>query len=38
VIRAGRNSVRLLWLKRVLPAPVIDAKMTKLFGLDALRR
>jgi NAD(P)-dependent dehydrogenase (short-subunit alcohol dehydrogenase family) len=36
VIRGGANSVRLPLLKRWLPASVFDAKMTKLFGLDAL--
>jgi NAD(P)-dependent dehydrogenase (short-subunit alcohol dehydrogenase family) len=37
VIRGGRNSVRLLWLKRLLPAAMLDAKMMRLFGLDTLR-
>jgi NAD(P)-dependent dehydrogenase (short-subunit alcohol dehydrogenase family) len=36
VIRGGTNSVRLPLLKRWLPASVFDAKLTKLFGLDAL--
>jgi NAD(P)-dependent dehydrogenase (short-subunit alcohol dehydrogenase family) len=37
VIRGGANSVRLPFLKRWLPASVFDAKLTKIFGLDALR-
>ncbi len=37
VIRGGANSMRLPLLKRLLPASVFDAKLTKLFGLDALR-
>ena len=37
VIREGANSTRLPLLKRWLPAAVFDAKLTKLFGLDALR-
>jgi len=37
VIRGGTNSVRLPLLKRLLPAAVFDAKLSKLFGLDALR-
>ena len=37
VIRAGTNSVRLPLLKRWLPAAMFDAKLSKLFGLDALR-
>jgi NAD(P)-dependent dehydrogenase (short-subunit alcohol dehydrogenase family) len=37
VIRAGTNSVRLPLLKRLLPAAMFDAKLSKLFGLDALR-
>jgi NAD(P)-dependent dehydrogenase (short-subunit alcohol dehydrogenase family) len=37
VIRGGANSVRIPFLKRWLPASVFDAKLTKLFGLDALR-
>jgi NAD(P)-dependent dehydrogenase (short-subunit alcohol dehydrogenase family) len=38
VIRGGANSVRLPLLKRLLPAAVFDAKLSKVFGLDALRR
>ena len=37
VIRGGTNSVRLPLLKRWLPAAMFDAKLSKLFGLDALR-
>jgi NAD(P)-dependent dehydrogenase (short-subunit alcohol dehydrogenase family) len=37
VVREGTNSVRLPLLKRWLPAAVFDAKLTKMFGLDALR-
>jgi NAD(P)-dependent dehydrogenase (short-subunit alcohol dehydrogenase family) len=36
VVRGGANSVRLPLLKRWLPASVFDAKLTKIFGLDAL--
>jgi len=37
VIRGGTNSVRLPLLKRLLPAAMFDARLSKLFGLDALR-
>jgi NAD(P)-dependent dehydrogenase (short-subunit alcohol dehydrogenase family) len=37
VIRGGTNSVRLPLLKRLLPAATFDAKLSKIFGLDALR-
>jgi NAD(P)-dependent dehydrogenase (short-subunit alcohol dehydrogenase family) len=37
VIRGGTNSVRLPLLKRLLPAAMLDAKLSRLFGLDALR-
>ena len=37
VIRGGTHSVRLPLLKRWLPAAMFDAKLSKLFGLDALR-
>jgi NAD(P)-dependent dehydrogenase (short-subunit alcohol dehydrogenase family) len=37
VIRGGANSVRLPLLKRLLPAAMFDSKLTKMFGLDALR-
>ena len=37
IIRGGTNSVRLPLLKRLLPASLFDAKLSKLFGLDALR-
>jgi NAD(P)-dependent dehydrogenase (short-subunit alcohol dehydrogenase family) len=37
VIREGANSVRLPLLKRLLPAAIFDAKLSKAFGLDALR-
>jgi hypothetical protein len=36
VIRGGANSVRLPLLKRLLPAAMFDAKLSKAFGLDAL--
>jgi NAD(P)-dependent dehydrogenase (short-subunit alcohol dehydrogenase family) len=38
VVRGGANSVRLPLLKKLLPGKVFDAQMTRLFGLDALRR
>jgi len=37
VIRGGTNSVRLPLLKRLLPAATFDARLAKMFGLDALR-
>lgn len=37
VIRGGTNSVRLPLLKKLLPAAMFDAKLSKVFGLDALR-
>jgi hypothetical protein len=37
VIRGGANSVRVLLLKKLLPAAAFDAKLMKHFGLDALR-
>ena len=37
VIRGGTHSVRLPLLKRLLPDALFDAKLTKIFGLDALR-
>lgn len=37
VIRGGAGSTRLPLLKRWLPAAMFDAKLSKLFGLDALR-
>ena len=37
VIRGGANSVRVLLLKRLLPAAAFDAKLMQFFGLDALR-
>lgn len=37
VIRGGTNSVRLPLLKKFLPAAMFDAKLSKIFGLDALR-
>ena len=36
VIRGGANSVRLPLLKRLLPASMFDAKLSKAFGLDRL--
>lgn len=37
VIRGGANSVRLPLLKKLLPAAMFDAKLARIFGLDALR-
>lgn len=37
VIRGGTNSVRLPLLERLLPAAMFDARLSQLFGLDALR-
>jgi len=37
IIRGGTNSVRVPLLKRLLPAAMLDAKLSKLFGLDVLR-
>ena len=37
VVRGGTHSVRLPLLKRLLPAAMFDGKLTKMFGLDALR-
>jgi NAD(P)-dependent dehydrogenase (short-subunit alcohol dehydrogenase family) len=37
VIRGGTDSVRLPLLRQLLPAAVFDAKLSKMFGLDALR-
>jgi NAD(P)-dependent dehydrogenase (short-subunit alcohol dehydrogenase family) len=37
VIRGGENSVRLPLLKRLLPGAMFDARLSKVFGLDALR-
>ncbi len=37
VIRGGTNSVRLPLLKKLLPDAMFDAKLSKIFGLDALR-
>jgi len=37
VIRGGTNSVRMPLLKKILPDAMFDAKLSKLFGLDALR-
>jgi hypothetical protein len=37
VIRGGANSLRLPLLKRLLPAAMFDAKLARMFGLDALR-
>ena len=37
VIRGGTHSVRLPLLKRWLPAAMFDARLSKFFGLDALR-
>jgi NAD(P)-dependent dehydrogenase (short-subunit alcohol dehydrogenase family) len=38
VIRGGTNGRRLPLLKKLLPAAVFDAQLTRMFGLDALRR
>jgi len=37
IVRGGTGSRRLPLLKRWLPAAMFDAKLSKLFGLDALR-
>lgn len=37
IIRGGTNGVRLPLMKRFLPEALLDAKLTKMFGLDALR-
>ena len=37
IIRGGTHSVRVPLLKRLLPAAMLDAKLSKLFGLDTLR-
>ena len=37
VIRAGTLSVRLPLLERLLPGAMFDAKLSKAFGLGALR-
>ena len=37
VVRGGRHSLRLPLLKALLPAAMFDAKLSKVFGLDALR-
>jgi NAD(P)-dependent dehydrogenase (short-subunit alcohol dehydrogenase family) len=37
VIRGGANSIRLPLLKQLLPGAMFDAKLSKMFGLDALR-
>jgi NAD(P)-dependent dehydrogenase (short-subunit alcohol dehydrogenase family) len=37
VIRGGANSLRLPLLKRLVPAAVCEAKVAKMYGLDALR-
>jgi NAD(P)-dependent dehydrogenase (short-subunit alcohol dehydrogenase family) len=37
LIRGGTHSVRLPLMKRLLPAALFDAKLMKVFGLDALR-
>jgi len=37
IIRGGTHSVRLPLMKRLLPAALFDAKLSKVFGLDALR-
>lgn len=36
VIRGGKNCVKLPLLKKLLPATVLDAKLSALFGLDRL--
>lgn len=35
--RAGANSAKMVWLKRLLPTPTLDAKLSALFGLDRLK-
>ncbi|NJD32510.1 MAG: SDR family NAD(P)-dependent oxidoreductase [Gammaproteobacteria bacterium] len=37
ILRAGAGSVRYPLLKKLLPGALFDAKLSKLFGLDALR-
>jgi NAD(P)-dependent dehydrogenase (short-subunit alcohol dehydrogenase family) len=37
VIRGGTHSVRLPLMKQLLPSALFDAKLMKVFGLDALR-
>ena len=37
VIRGGTNSLRGPLLKRLLPASMFDAKLSRMFGLDSLR-
>jgi hypothetical protein len=37
VIRAGTGAVRYPLLKWLLPATLFDDKLSKIFGLDALR-
>ncbi|MBT0569494.1 SDR family NAD(P)-dependent oxidoreductase [Curvibacter sp. CHRR-16] len=36
--RAGTNSAKLIWLKRLLPTRTLDTKLASLFGLTRLRR
>jgi hypothetical protein len=36
VVRAGTHCVRLPLMKRLQPASLLDAKLMKVFGLDAL--
>jgi len=38
VIRGGKNSVLLPLLKKVLPTPAFDGRLSKAFGLDRLGR
>jgi NAD(P)-dependent dehydrogenase (short-subunit alcohol dehydrogenase family) len=38
VVRGGPHSFRLPFLKRWLPARMIDRRLSKMFGLDGLRR
>ncbi|RZI44721.1 SDR family NAD(P)-dependent oxidoreductase [Herbaspirillum sp. HC18] len=38
VVRGGKNSTRLPLLKKLLPAAMLDAKLSAIFGLDRLAR
>ncbi len=38
VIRGGANSVRLPLLNRLLPGSMFDAKLSAMFGLEALKK
>jgi len=38
VVRGGKNSTKLPLLKKWLPTATFDAKLSKIFGLDRLRK